>query len=228
MLVIDTINNVTAHLNVLKHRGVTAIGRYYSSKAWKRLTGSEATSVIRAGMLLFTIFEDDGDPKLTVDNGLHHAQIAAQQAHFIGQPEESAIYFALEHLPGGYTRQHLSSVDAYLRGVGDGLKGEFKVGVYSDGVVCDAALTLGLCEYTWLSASSSFEGSREFYVSRRWSLAQSSQIDEDWGGLKIDVNEAAAHYGAFSGPVVAEMTASAARSDSEQTDMLSKSTYDPR
>src|SRR5208337_5341550 len=102
MKVIDTNNNVSAHLGTLKARGVTAVGRYYSSSARKRLTKSEAAAVSAAGLKVFAIFEDSGDPELSVERGVHDGQIALVQAKNIGQPEGSAIYFALEHLPSGY------------------------------------------------------------------------------------------------------------------------------
>ena len=110
MSVIDTNDNVSAHIAFLKTKGVTDVGRYYSSKAWKRITKPEATAISNAGLRIFVIFEDDGDPRLTVDRGMHDAQIALQQAVGIGQPEGSAIYFALEHLPDGYTHRDLPGI----------------------------------------------------------------------------------------------------------------------
>ena len=65
MTVIDTNDNVSAHLADLKSRGVTAIGRYYSSSSWKRITKQEAANITNAGMDIFVVFEDSGDPTLT-------------------------------------------------------------------------------------------------------------------------------------------------------------------
>ena len=62
MFVIDTNDNVTGHLGNLRSRGVVAIGRYYSSRAWKRITKQEAVSVSNAGMKIFVVFENDGEP----------------------------------------------------------------------------------------------------------------------------------------------------------------------
>ena len=197
MIVIDTNNNVSAYLKYLKDRGVGAIGRYYSSSAWKRITKQEALNITKAGIKIFVVFENDGDPTLTPDNGVHHGQIAVQQARDIGQPEGTAIYFALEHLPAGYKRKHIKAIKSYLGGIKDVVNGSYKIGVYSDGVVCDALLSAGLCEHTWLSASLSFEGSKEFLASQRWSLAQDSHVDQNWDGISVDVNEAKPDFGAF-------------------------------
>lgn len=197
MTVIDTNDNVSAHLADLKSRGVTAIGRYYSSSSWKRITKQEAANITNAGMDIFVVFEDSGDPTLTADTGIHHAQIAATQAKGIGQPKGSTIYFALEHLPSGYKKKHVKAIKEYIGGVKDVLNEKYRVGVYSDGVVCDALLSSGLCDHAWLSASSSFEGTKDFYESDRWSLAQDSHVDQNWNGLSVDLNEAKNNFGAF-------------------------------
>jgi|HubBroStandDraft_6_1064221.scaffolds.fasta_scaffold167964_2 hypothetical protein len=203
MSVIDTNGNVSAQLGNLKNRGVDTVGRYYSSRAWKRITQQEAVAISSAGMKIFVVFENDGDPQLTEDNGIYHAQIAASQAKGIGQPEGTAIYFALEHLPNGYTATDVAAVQDYMTGVKQGLNGKYKVGAYSDGVVLDALLSSGVCDYAWLSASLSFAGSRAFLASGRWSLAQDPNIDQDWNGLSVDTNQAKADIGAFQVNAVA-------------------------
>ena len=196
MAVVDTSDNVSAHLKYLKTRGVKAIGRYYSSATWKRLTKPEAAAVSAAGFKLFTVFEDSGDPKLSAEQGIHDAQIALAQAKNIGQPDRSAIYFALEHLPHGYTSAHVDGIKLYCEGLREVLAGKYKLGVYSDGVVCAALLDAELCDYAWLSASTSFEGSKAFDKSGRWALAQ-RKVDLNWNGLSIDTNDAKDDFGAF-------------------------------
>lgn len=197
MTVIDTNDNVTLHLEMLKNRGITAVGRYYSSKAWKRITAQEARAISTAGLDIFVVFENDGDPELTVDAGVFHGQIALAQAKAIGQPRGTAIYFALEHLPDGYKKSHIGGVSKYVRGLREALGNAYKVGVYSDGVICAALLDAGLCEYTWLSASLAFEGSRDFYASGRWSIAQDKHVDQNWDGLSVDENETNGDFGSF-------------------------------
>jgi hypothetical protein len=162
MTVVDTNDNTSSHIASLKSRGVTAVGRYYSSRASKRLTKPEARALSDAGIKIFTVFEDNGDPELSVSSVIHDAQIALQQAASVGQPEGSTIYFALEHLPNGYNASHLPGIGNYFHGLKQVLDGKYKLGVYSDGVVCDALLQDRLCEHAWLSASSAFPGSKDF------------------------------------------------------------------
>ena len=196
MTVVDTSDNTSGHLRVLMNKGVTGVGRYYSSRAWKRLTKPEATALSDAGIQIFAVFEDKGDPELSVSKGIHDAQIALQQATSIGQPQGSAIYFAMEHLPNGYNDSHLPGIRNYYQGLKEVLDGKYNLGVYSDGIVCDALLSGGLCEYAWLSASTAFPGSKDFDRSGRWALAQ-RKVDLDWSGLSIDTNDAKDDFGAF-------------------------------
>jgi peptidoglycan hydrolase-like protein with peptidoglycan-binding domain len=205
MTVVDTNDNTSSHIASLKSRGVTAVGRYYSSRASKQLTRPEARALSDAGIQIFTVFEDNGDPELSVSSGIHDAQIALQQATSVGQPEGSAIYFALEHLPNGYNASHVPGIGSYFSGLRQVLDGKYKLGVYSDGVVCDALLDDRLCDHAWLSASSAFPGSKYFDRGGRWSLAQ-RRIDLNWSGLSVDTNDAKDDFGAFNlngaGPVV--------------------------
>jgi peptidoglycan hydrolase-like protein with peptidoglycan-binding domain len=196
MTVVDTDSNTSDHIPFLRNKGVTAVGRYYSSKAWKRLTRQEAHALSDAGIEIFTVFEDSGDPELSADRGVHDAQIALQQATGVGQPQGSAIYFAMEHLPNGYNASHLPGIRNYYRGLKEVLDGKYRLGVYSDGVVCDALLSDGLCEYAWLSASTGFPGTRDFDRSGRWALAQ-RRVDLNWSHLSIDTNDAKDDFGAF-------------------------------
>ena len=85
-----------------------------------------------------------------------------------------------------------------VSGIGSVIGQRYAVGVYSNGVICEALLNAQLCRHAWLSASTAFEGSAQFYASRRWALAQQTPVDIDWDGLSIDNDEAAADFGAFA------------------------------
>jgi hypothetical protein len=197
MTIIDTNDNVAGQIPLLQSKGVTAVGRYYSSAAWKRVTQQEAQAIAAAGLKMFVVFEDNGDPPLNSDAGTHHAQLVLQQADNVGQSMGSAVYFALEHLPNGYTAQDIPGIKNYIQQIREVFQGRFKLGAYSDGVVCDALLTAGLIDYAWLSASKSFAGSQAFYASGRWALAQMTPLDQNWNGISVDVNQAQAEFGAF-------------------------------
>ena len=197
MVVIDTNNDVSGKIPLLKEKGAIAVGRYYSTRAGKRISPREAEAIAAAGLKLFVVFEDNGDPPLDGNAGTDHAHLALEQARAIRQPPGSAIYFAMEHLPSGYTHHDLPGVQTYFQQIRSVFQGAYKIGVYSDGVVCDALLTSGLCDFAWLSASMSFEGSKAFYLGGRWSLAQQTPLDQDWNGISVDTNEAKPTFGEF-------------------------------
>src|SRR5258708_4389406 len=54
MTVVDTDSNTSDRIPFLRNKGVTAVGRYYSRKAWKRLTRQEAHALSDAGIEIFT------------------------------------------------------------------------------------------------------------------------------------------------------------------------------
>jgi len=200
MTVIDTNTNCLHSIEVLRARGVTAVGRYYRvvHPEW-RLTRPEAQKLSAAGIQLFTVYEDRGrNLSLTVAQGKTDGENALTQARNIGQPPATPIYFAVEGLPNGYIENDLPGIRQYFEGVKQAIGTEYELGVYSDGLVCETLLDEWVCTYTWLSASKAFAGSRDFYRSGRWNLAQLTPLDQNWNGLSVDVNEAKNEFGAFT------------------------------
>jgi hypothetical protein len=199
MTVIATNGNCINAIDMLLRKGVTAIGRYYRvvHPTW-RLTRAEAQTLSGADIRLFTVYEDTGhDLALTAAQGVIDGLNALEQAATVDQPYRSAIYFSLQD-PDGHGTHDLPAIRDYFTGVKASIGSTYRLGVLSNGVVCRALLDEGICSYAWLSASWSQPGTREFYRSSRWHLAQSTPVDQNWGGLSVDVNEARDDFGAFS------------------------------
>jgi len=76
MIVIDTNDDVSGKLSYLPKKGVGAIGRYYASEKGKRSSPSEAEASAAAGLKLFMVFEDNGDPPLGGNAGSTDAKRA--------------------------------------------------------------------------------------------------------------------------------------------------------
>lgn len=188
---------------LLKRMHIDAIGRYYRTNTHPEwiISRDEAAQLSGAGIEIFTVFEDYGLASklvLTKDQGKKDAESALAQARRIGQPSDSTIYFAAEGLPDGYTKTNLPGTIDYFSGVVDILKGTYNVGVYGDGTVCQGLLDAGLCRHTWLAAAStSFEGTKEFMESWRWSLVQMAPLDIEIGDLSLDINISNGDFGSF-------------------------------
>jgi hypothetical protein len=197
MPAIDASTNVTAYLPTLAAAGVKAVGRYYSISTSKVLTQLEAEAIANAGLSIFVVYEDGNDPaKFNADLGTFQARRALACARGVGQPQGSAIYFAVDF--DCTVQQFQRQITPYFRAISAvfAAKGfPYKIGVYGSGLVCQGLLAAGLCSYAWLTNSTGFQGYKQFYASKRWNLAQ--HLPKYYGKLQADPNEAAADFGAF-------------------------------
>ena len=203
-MIIDTNSNCTKQASFLVQRGVEAVRRYYAaSNGSKVITKAEAATLSAKGIKIFMVYEDIGSASqfnLTEGQGSKDASRAKSQAGAIGQPKGSVIYFAVEGLPSGYKSADLPGVRNYFAGVNKALGNDYTAGVYGDGIVCKTLLDEGICSHTWLAqASWAFEGSIEFYASKRWNLAQivTDLPSKPWRGLSVDINEGNGDIGSF-------------------------------
>lgn len=194
--IIDTNQNTKRFVENLAQVGVKTVGRYYSSPSAgeKILTKDEALAISAAGMSIFAVFEISAAPSLDSQTGATHAGYAKGQASAAGQPKGSAIYFAFD---SNLDASHVAGVKAYFDGVKSVLGNDYSYGVYSDGTICQAMLDSNICKFAWLSASRSYDGSKPFYASRRWALAQDPNINQPLGGINVDYNEANGNFGGF-------------------------------
>jgi Rv2525c-like, glycoside hydrolase-like domain len=206
-MIIDTNSNCTRQASFLVQRGVEAVGRYYAaSRGSKVITKAEARVLSASGVKIFAVYEDVGSASqfnLTADQGGNDARRAKSQASAIGQPKGGVIYFAVEGLPGGYKSADLPGIKNYFSGITNALGNDYTAGVYGDGIVCRTPLDEGICRHTWLAqASWAFEGTIDFYASKRWSLAQivTDLPTKPWRGLSVDINEGIGDIGSFLVP----------------------------
>jgi hypothetical protein len=197
MPAVDASTNVTAYLPTLAAAGVKAVGRYYSISTTKVLTQLEAEAIAKAGLSIFVVYEDGNDPaKFNADLGTSQARRALACARGVGQPQGSAIYFAVDF--DCTAKEFAQQITPYFEAIGTVFAAQgslYKIGVYGSGLVCQGLLTAGLCSYTWLTNSIGFEGYDQFYESKRWNLAQ--HLPKYYGKLQADPNETAANFGAF-------------------------------
>ena len=205
-MIIDTNTPCIGKTPLLKEMNVAAIGRYYrvaTHPDWA-LTAAEAKELSQAGIKIFVVFEEFGkksDLPLTRDRGHADGISALKQATNVGQPDGSAVYFAVEGLPSGYKTADLPGLRNYFSGVKAAIGSRFALGAYGDGIVCKTLLDEEFVKFTWLAAAStSFEGTKAFMASWRWSLAQMGPLDINARGLSVDLDCDNGDFGAFTVP----------------------------
>ena len=198
MPAIDTNTNATTYLPTLAAAGVKAVGRYYSINASKVLSQMEAEAISGAGLSIFVVYEDGADPaKFDASLGTFQAQQALICAGDVGQPQGSAIYFAVDF--DCTTAQFQQQITPYFNAVkavfaSRGLP--YKIGVYGSGLVCQGLLAAGLCVSTLGSPTPQVsKATSNSMRSKRWSLAQ--HLPKYYGKLQADPNETAPDFGAF-------------------------------
>jgi hypothetical protein len=176
-------------LSKAKAAGVNFIGRYYSHSPNKNLSPSEAKLICGAGMWIVTVWESAGDhfSFFSFQQGLDDATSAANQAQKIGQPTDSAIYFAVDF--DASPQEIAGGISDYFKGVRKGLEASsqggaaYSAGVYGSGLTCQTLASAGLVDHTWLAMSTGFRGSKT-YTS--WNIKQSLDEDELGIGKKVD------------------------------------------
>lgn len=197
-LAIDSTNLV----NEIKHARLNFVARYYRDPAsrWPALSPREIQSLSTLDANIVTVWEyHSGKVQyFSYASGYYDAMSAYRQAKSLGQPEGSAIYFAVDFNARG---QDLYWIDQYFRGVRAGLitagngHAEYQVGVYGSGEVCAMIKGERLAQYSWLSGSTAWDGSSGYTA---WNIKQ-APLGMRYPSLSFDhdVNEAREDYGGF-------------------------------
>lgn len=152
--------------------------------SWKRLTKAEAEAISEAGLNIVCVFETTASRASGgAAAGQADGKEALKEARLIGQPEGSAIYFAVDYdaQPDDYT-----AIEAYLRAAATELDG-YGVGVYGSYAVIEAMTKRGACKHFWQTYA--------------WSRGQKSakmniyqyKNGQTVAGVSLDLNES---YGA--------------------------------
>ena len=185
----------------LKGSGLHFVARYYRSPLSRlpHLSADEARTVSSNGMKLVAIwqYQSNRPEHFSYERGFADAVTAYQQARAVGQPNGSAIYFAVDY--NAPDRDIAGAVQQYFRGVRAGLAASgggvppYKVGVYGSGAVCLYLKRMQLAEYTWLSASTAWYGSSEY---GDWNIKQGRRTT--LLSFDHDINETQGDYGGFT------------------------------
>lgn len=163
--------------------------RYHSTttaQASKRIGPAEAASLARAGLWIATVYQDRARQldDFGFDRGVQDGVAAFTFAAQIGQPADSAIYFAVDV---DFSESEIRSVVLpYFKGVRQamaqaaGSGSVHAVGVYGSGLTCRLVRDAGLATFTWLSESTGFRESTTFTT---WDVRQHRNDGETLPGL---------------------------------------------
>src|SRR5262249_62211358 len=102
------------------------------------LRAAGAKELSQVGIKIFVVFEEFGkksDLPLPRERGHADGVSALKQATNVGQPDGSAVYFAVEGLPSGYKTADLPRLRNYFSGVKAAIGGRFALGAYGDWIV---------------------------------------------------------------------------------------------
>lgn len=187
--VIDASQDLTAHASTLFKAGVQVVIRYYnnnntSNHPTKRLTKAEAKALDKAGLALAVVFQQRGGAgghisDLTGAKGTRDAKRALKLAAGIGQPQGSAIYFAVDW---DYIKPtEIAQIKAYFSAVRKALGSDYRLGIYGSGYLCRRMLDAGLADLAWLSLSRGWTGYSDFLKSQDWTVLQVKE--QHWPGL---------------------------------------------
>ncbi len=193
--VIDTNHNVTRKLAALKVLGIETIIRYdnrLGPHGEKQVKSDEAQAIADAKMRLAIVYEGAGDKVSQFSEGLGYldAKYSRQRAPERGQPDGSAVYFAVDF--DATAGQVESRIIPYFQGVKrafeeEGGGADLRVGVYGSGLVCRTVKETDLADLTWISCSMGWAESRAFLAAGDYTLRQ--HTPKTIAGLDTDPND---------------------------------------
>ncbi len=207
--VIDVANNIGEYAAHLAAAGVRTVLRYYNiantaQLPSKCLSQEELQALFEAGLSVGVVFEQRGGAggnigDLDAENGLRDADRALELAKALGQPQNSAIYFAVD---SDYNKQpQLDQIATYFDQVSRALSGQYLVGVYGSGAVGKYLKDRNLAQLTWLAGSRGWTGTQTALGSGDWTIFQQQlELRFEPGGFYYDaniINPAEASFGQF-------------------------------
>ncbi|XEC92498.1 DUF1906 domain-containing protein [Paenibacillus tarimensis] len=166
----------------LKETGYGFIARYLvPDKYSKHLTAEEAKIISDSGMDILSVWETTARRASGGGStGQPDGATAFQLAREIGQPEGSAVYFAVDYdaHPADY-----DAIERYLRAVGAQLKGKYIVGVYGSHDMVEEMLRRGAAKTAWQTYA--WSGGMKSAKANVYQYKNGVTV----AGIEVDLNE---------------------------------------
>lgn len=196
---LDANIELTKYAGSLKKQGFDFAIRYYSHTASKNLSLGEAKALAKSGLQIGAVWETAGTKASFFNHtqGVSDGSAAYHMAETsIGQPTDSAIYFAVDYDAthtdiDGPIKDYFTGVNAAFLAAGK-VSPKYKIGVYGSGLTSTQLLQAKLVEFTWLTQSLGFSGSRDFAEKKLYNIIQLLPKDitiEQGININIDPDE---------------------------------------
>lgn len=198
----DTATPLTATtVQTLVNNGYQYVGRYLSGTyfvnggtASKAMSQVEINTILNAGLYIYPIFQEGGR---SVDNynpsrGEENARKAYQCAKYLGIPENTIIYFAVDFDALDYQIQN--NILPYFKQVKLVLSmfyPSYRVGIYGTRNVCTQVIDAGFAETAFVSDMSyGWSGNLGFAMPQKWAFDQIKEgpLGSGSGAINIDNN----------------------------------------
>jgi hypothetical protein len=197
-LIIDTPINIKEHAYALKRVNVDAVIRYECRPpggGWKRWQPDEIKTMADAGLNLGIVYEGAGDHAgyFSYSSGYSDASYARERCEARGQPDGSAIYFAVDFDASEAVLQN--NIIPYFTGVSRAFEGagpKQRIGCYGSGMVTNYLKTHTLIDLRWITCSLGFNGSHDAVRYKAYELWQTKcktyllGIDIDFDVANVD------------------------------------------
>lgn len=177
----------------LKKLGYEYVFRYLGpDNSWKSFSPAEAKIIKDAGLKLVSICQlaNNGPAYFSYNDGVAVAKYAMEHAKRVGQPEGTAIYFAVDF---DSQAKHIDKIKEHFRGIKDTLKG-YKVGIYGEYDVMVAMK--GQVDYYWQTYAWSNKKVADFIHAHQY------QNNVKEGGITIDRNDVKKNPGDWTSGVI--------------------------
>lgn len=176
---ISTNRRCESSASCLFENGIQFVFRYHSrttTQPEKRLHPKEAAELARAGVSIAAVYQDRarqaGD--FGAQRGVEDAISALHYAGQVGQPADSAVYFAVDTdfsatEINAVVVPYFLSIERIFSEAGNGTP-YLRIGVYGSGLTCRLVGGMPFVTYRWLAEST---GWRESKTYQAWTVKQS-------------------------------------------------------
>lgn len=173
----------------LKAAGIEYVARYLGD-TWKSINKQEVVVLLENGLQIVSIWETNPTNKryFTMDQGFADGHDAAFFAQSIGQPEGSAIYFAVDY---DMQPSDVKDILNYFLAVRRGLGNKFKVGVYGSYTVLEILHRSCAADFYWQTSAWSGGNIAEFIDILQYGF------NKKIAGIPVDYNQVSTNAGSW-------------------------------